>query len=135
MYAINATDIPAYAHSLVSDDTNAPTLECDACGQEVDTYRDAHDEPDAAIREFIEHVAYDHGGPATVLEVTRTRLSRVLTTSFPAPRFGEETWAAPAPMPPAETEPRCCDGMGWTGDPRERCVVHYEPLDGIWFNH
>lgn len=28
----------------------------------------------------------------------------------------------------------CCDGTGWTGDPRERCVDHYEPLDAIWFS-
>lgn len=28
----------------------------------------------------------------------------------------------------------CCDGTGWTGDQRERCVEHYEPLDSIWFS-
>lgn len=27
----------------------------------------------------------------------------------------------------------CCDGTGFTGDPHERCVIHYEPLDAIWF--
>ena len=27
----------------------------------------------------------------------------------------------------------CCDGTGWTGDPRERCAEHYESLDAIWF--
>ena len=21
----------------------------------------------------------------------------------------------------------CCDGTGWTGDPHERCVTHYQP--------
>ena len=28
----------------------------------------------------------------------------------------------------------CCDGTGWTGNPRERCTDHYEPLDPIWFS-
>lgn len=24
-------------------------------------------------------------------------------------------------------KPNCCDGTGWTGNPRERCLDHYEP--------
>lgn len=28
----------------------------------------------------------------------------------------------------------CCDGTGWTGDPKVRCPEHYEPLDSIWFS-
>lgn len=27
----------------------------------------------------------------------------------------------------------CCDGTGWTGDPKTRCEKHYEPLDAVWF--
>lgn len=97
MYAINASDIPAYAHSLVSDDADSPTLECDNCGRGCDTYRGAHDEPDPALRAFLEHVAYDHGAPATILEVTRSRMARVLTESYPGPRFGMIEWVAPSP--------------------------------------
>lgn len=26
-----------------------------------------------------------------------------------------------------DTPATCCDGTGWTGNPRERCVEHYEP--------
>lgn len=32
-----------------------------------------------------------------------------------------------------EARAACCDGTGYTGNDRERCVVHYEPLDAIWF--
>jgi hypothetical protein len=29
----------------------------------------------------------------------------------------------------------CCDGTGWTGDPKAPCATHYEPLDSIWHSH
>lgn len=32
-----------------------------------------------------------------------------------------------------EAEEDCCDGTGWTGNPTERCLDHYQPLDSIWF--
>ncbi len=31
-------------------------------------------------------------------------------------------------------EEPCCDGTGWTGDPKTRCTTHYEALDPIWFS-
>lgn len=36
-----------------------------------------------------------------------------------------------------EDEKPCdkCDGTGWTGNPYERCVEHYEPLDSLWFSN
>ncbi len=36
---------------------------------------------------------------------------------------------------PTVTALTCCDGTGWTGNPRERCVEHFEPLDAIWYGH
>lgn len=36
-------------------------------------------------------------------------------------------------VPVAERKAACCDGTGWTGNDRERCVEHYEPVDPIWF--
>jgi len=32
-----------------------------------------------------------------------------------------------------EDKLNCCDGTGWTGNQYERCPIHYEPLDSIWF--
>lgn len=142
--AINAEDLTAYAASLVSMDADAPALECDRCGEQVDTCLDAHypEDAEAAVFRFLEHTAFDHGSPATILLVTRSRLARVVTASFPDLRFEESVWVAPvAPVNGAaadwervtKTQPRCCDGTGWTGDPRERCTTHYQPLDGVWF--
>lgn len=32
-----------------------------------------------------------------------------------------------------KTSVPCCDGTGWTGNPRVLCYDHYEQVDPIWF--
>jgi peptide methionine sulfoxide reductase MsrB len=61
------------ARAIVSGDASAAILRCEACGRECDTYSGAHESADDAVREFLQHCAFDHisGAPFAVMTVTR----------------------------------------------------------------
>ena len=67
--------------AIGSRDPEAPELRCAYCGRECDTYSAAHDDTPAAIREFVEHCAFDHSGPAEILEMVIARRIRITRES------------------------------------------------------
>jgi hypothetical protein len=76
---IHLEDLYTYAASLVSGNGDAPTLRCDYCAEEVDTFRGAHDDATAAVFAFLNHTAFDHSGRADIISYTPRPLGRVET--------------------------------------------------------
>ena len=73
--------IESFAAMLVSDDPLADSYRCSYCGEECDSYANAHDDAQGAMRAFIEHTAFDHFGRADILRVHVQRIARVMSLS------------------------------------------------------
>jgi len=89
------------------------TFACD-CGLEGPYLDSDYIGPDlAALAALISHARFEHSTRRNIL--------------FSAPVMVFNTGEATAAVRKDEAAPlACCDGTGWTGNPRERCATHYE---------